>query len=118
MAMDSFEASYTKEANRYLIGLPWKKDPYLLPNNYPLAERRLKSLERSLSKNEEKTKMYNRTIEEYIENGCARPLTKEESQSDVKPVYYLPTMVFTDQTNQVLHLELSLISLPRIRESL
>ena len=90
MAMDSFEASYTKEANRYLIGLPWKKDPYLLPNNYPLAERRLKSLERSLSKNEEKTKMYNRTIEEYIENGCARPLTKEESQSDVKPVYYLP----------------------------
>ena len=90
MAMDSFEASCTNEANRYVIGLPWKKDPRLLPNNYPLAERRLESLERSLSKNEEKAKMYNRAIEEYIENGWARPLTKEESQSNVKPVYYLP----------------------------
>ena len=36
MAMDLFEDSCTKEANRYIIGLPWKKDPRLLTNNYPL----------------------------------------------------------------------------------
>jgi len=34
--------------------------------------------------------MYNPAIEEYVENGWARPLTEEESQPDVKPVYYLP----------------------------
>ena len=44
--------------------LPWKKDPRLLPNNYPLAERRLESLERSFSKNEENAKIYSRAIEE------------------------------------------------------
>ena len=77
--------------------LPWKKDPRLLPNNYPLVERKPESLERSLSKNEEKAKIYNRAIEEYIETGWACPLTKEESQSDVrcpmsdvKLVYYQP----------------------------
>ena len=87
MAMDLFEASCTKEENRYVIGLSWKKDPHLLPNNYLLAERQLKSLERSLSKNEGKAKMCNCTIEEYIENGWAHPLTEEESQPDVKPLH-------------------------------
>jgi len=33
-----------------MVGLPWKKDKSLLPNNYPLAEKRLFSLERSLLK--------------------------------------------------------------------
>lgn len=90
MAMDLFEASCTKEDNRYVIGLPWKKDPHLLPNNYPPAEQRLESLERSLSKNEGKAMMYNRAIEEDIENAWPRPLTEEESQANIKPVYYIP----------------------------
>lgn len=34
--------------------------------------------------------MYNRAIEEYVENGWARPLTEEELKHDVKAVYYLP----------------------------
>ena len=34
------------------------------------------SLEQSLSKNEEKEKMFNRAVEKYIENGWAYPLTK------------------------------------------
>ena len=64
MGMDLFEASCTKEENRYVTGLPWKKFPHLLRNNYPLAERRLESLERNLSKSKGKAKMYNRAIEE------------------------------------------------------
>ena len=56
MAMELFEASCTKEENHYVIGLPWKRDPNLLPNNYALAERRLESLQRSLSKNKTKPK--------------------------------------------------------------
>jgi len=39
MAMELFVASCTKEENRYVRGLPWKKDPSLLPNNYTLAEK-------------------------------------------------------------------------------
>lgn len=43
-AMELFEASCTRVGNRYIIGLPWKNEPSLLPNNYPLAKRRLESL--------------------------------------------------------------------------
>lgn len=89
MAMELFEASCAKEENCYVIGLPWKRDPNLLPNNYTLAERRLESLERSLSKNKTKAKMYNDGIEEYIVKGWARPLSEEELNQDTKPVYYL-----------------------------
>jgi len=114
MAMDLFEGSCTKEENYYVIGLPWKKDRHLLPNKDPLAEQRLKFLERSLSKNKGKAKMHNCTIEEYIENSWAHPLTEEESQPDVTG----HIMVFTHQTNQVLHLVLSLTPPPNIREPL
>ena len=37
MAMELFKASAAKEENCYVIGLPWKRDPNLLPNNYALA---------------------------------------------------------------------------------
>lgn len=89
-AMEFFETSCAKEENRYVIGLPWKKDLNLLPNNYALAGRGLKSLERSLSKNKTKAKMYNDPIEEYIVKGWARPLSEEELNQDTKPVYYHP----------------------------
>lgn len=78
MAMELFKASAAKEENRYVIGLPWKRDPNLLPNNYALAGWRLESLERSLSKNKTKAKMYNGAIEEYIVKGWAHPLPYEE----------------------------------------
>ena len=90
MVMELFEASCAKEENRYVIGLPWKRYPKLLPNNYALAERRLESLDRSLSKNKTKAKMYNGAIEEYIVKGWARPLSGEELNQDIKPVFYLP----------------------------
>ena len=84
--MELFVASCTKEENRYVRGLPWKKDPSLLPNNYTLAEKWLESLERSLSKNKSTAKMYNDKIWEYLANGWACPLTEEELRQDIKPV--------------------------------
>ena len=50
-AMELFESSCRRLNGRFIIGLPWKKDPTQLPNNYPIARRRLESLERSLAEN-------------------------------------------------------------------
>ena len=105
----------SKEDNRYVIDLLWKKDLHMLPENFPLAERQLELLERSLSKNERKAKMYNHAKEEYIENGWARPLTEGELKHNVKPVYYL---VCTDQTSQAPHFEWSSTLPANIRASL
>ena len=62
----------------------------MLPNNRSLAESRLQSLEKSLSKNEEKAKVYDDVITQYQVNNWAIPLSEEDLKVERKPVYYLP----------------------------
>ena len=59
------ESSRNRLEIRYTIGLPWKRDKALLPNNYPLAERTLFSVESNLLKDKSKAKMYDEAITEY-----------------------------------------------------
>ena len=87
--MELTESSCEQQGNRYTIGLPWKKDRRLLPNNYSLAEKRLFSLEKNLLKNKTKSQMYDDAVIEYEKNGWACPLSKQELKANVKPVYYL-----------------------------
>ena len=89
-AMELMERSCKLDDNRYVIGLPWKRDKNLLPDNRSLAETRLRSLEKSLSKNEEKARMYDQVLMQYAENNWAIPLSEEDLKVDRKPVYYLP----------------------------
>ena len=88
--MELMERSCKLDDNRYVIGLPWKRDQNLLPDNHSLAETRLRSLEKSLSKNEEKARMYDQALMQYAENNWAIPLSEEDLKVDRKPVYYLP----------------------------
>ena len=71
------ECSCEHQGNQYMIGLPWKKDKHLLPNNYSLAEKRLFSLEKNLLKSETKTQMYGDAMIEYEKNDWAHPLSKQ-----------------------------------------
>lgn len=80
------ESSCKRLGNRYTVGLPWKRDKSLLPVNYPLAEKRLFSLERNLLKDEAKAKLYDNAIMEYERNGWARRLSGEDLQSWTKLV--------------------------------
>ena len=89
-AMELMEQSCKLENNRYVIGLPWKKNKSLLPDNCPLAETRLRSLEKSLSKNKENARMYYEVISLYTANNWTIPLSEEDLKADSKPVYYLP----------------------------
>ncbi len=89
-AMELMEQSCKVDNNRYVIGLPWKRDKSLLPDNRSLAEIRLRSLEKSLSKNEEKARMYDNVIKQYVANNWAIPLNEEDLKADGKPIYYLP----------------------------
>ena len=89
-AIELMENSRKHRGERYMVGLPWQRDKSLLPNNYPLAEKRLFSLERNRLKNEAKAKLYDNAIMEYEKNGLARGLSEEDSEANVKPVHYLP----------------------------
>ena len=47
---------------RYTVSIPWKSDKIVLPNNYSMALRRLQNLEKTLVKNPEIAKSYQKTI--------------------------------------------------------
>ena len=84
------EQSCELENDRHAIGLQWKKDKSLLPDNRPLVETRVRSLGKSLSKNKEKARMYDEVISQYTANNWAITLSEEDLKADMMPVYYLP----------------------------
>ena len=53
-AMDQFESNFRYDGERYTVGLPWKRNPPPLANNYHQAFRRLVSVEESLKRNPKK----------------------------------------------------------------
>ena len=73
-ALEHLEETTNFRANlgHYETGLLWKDEEVMLPNNRPLAEKRLTNLERSLDKDSEKAKAYYDTVDTYIAKGYAR----------------------------------------------
>ena len=72
-ALEHLEETTNFRANlgHYETGL-LRKDEVVLPNNRPLAEKRLANLERSLDKDSERAKAYYDTVDTYITKGYAR----------------------------------------------
>ncbi|XP_064638288.1 uncharacterized protein LOC135494306 [Lineus longissimus] len=87
-ALELLESSVSHDGDRYMIGLPWRRDPCLLPDNYSLAEKRLYSLEKSLSRDSDKASLYNHAVQEYLDKGWAVKAGPRET--DKRPLYYLP----------------------------
>ncbi|KRZ74046.1 hypothetical protein T10_7368 [Trichinella papuae] len=65
-----------------------KSDATQLPDNFPLAERRLRAVERSLRKDPVKPREYSSVIEEYLHHGWAEEVTTQSGQPG--KIWYLP----------------------------
>ena len=76
----------------YEVGLLWRDDQRRLPDNRNLAERRLESLKRRLTKpeNNELALKYREVMNDYIKKGYARQLTQEEVERESPIRCYLP----------------------------
>lgn len=69
----------------------------MLPNNRPLAEKRLTNLEQSLDKDSERAKAYYDTVDTYIAKGYARKLSPTEIVAkEPKNTWYLPHQAVTN----------------------
>ncbi|XP_046556115.1 uncharacterized protein LOC124265388 [Haliotis rubra] len=77
--------SYTNE--RYKVGIPWKLDPEILPDNYEMALKRLKDTEKKLSKNDTILAAYEDVIAKYLEKNYIRKVPEEDIS---KSKWYLP----------------------------
>ena len=71
----------------YQLSLPWKYDNPCLPNNRPMAEKRLNLLKRRLEKNKVLHEKYKDAVEDYIAQGHARKLSLHQVP---RSVWYLP----------------------------
>ena len=82
--------SCEKVAKQWMVPYPWKKDPLLLPDNRPLAMKRLESTERRLKNDPATGVAYDKQMEKMKELLFSRKLCKEEMDNYIGPVHYIP----------------------------
>ena len=82
--------SLKRKDGHFQVALSWRKEPVDIPNNKPMAERRLESLKRRLKKDSELFEKYKRAMQDYIDKGHAEKVLKEELEKNNGKVWYLP----------------------------
>ena len=87
-AMKLVQDSIKCRDGQYEVGIPWKRDPVCLPDNYSMAIKRMMSTERKLLRDEKVAKEYNNIIEGYIKKGYVKVLEKDPNNETKK--WYLP----------------------------
>ncbi|XP_055923993.1 uncharacterized protein LOC129954238 [Eupeodes corollae] len=85
------DGSTINKGKRYAVGLLWKDENTILPNNRSLAERRLICLEKQLKRNPLLEDKLNKQIAYYVEKGYSRKITKNELlDTSLSRIWYLP----------------------------
>ena len=81
--------SCEKVGKQWKVPYRWKKNPMLLPENKPLAMKRLESTESRLMKDPEKGVAYEKQTEEMKEMKFSRKLCEEEMDNYKDLVHYI-----------------------------
>lgn len=95
LAIEKINTSITKIGKRFQVNLPWKDENVLLPNSRPMAEQRLKCLERKLRQNHELGQAYQNEIQKLLTNGYARLLPNTNILNS-KKLWFLPHFAVTN----------------------
>ena len=72
VAWHKVSTSIQFENGHYVVAVPWRDERPSLPNNRPLAKKRLESTERKLERNSEIADAYQKVIDEYLEKNFIR----------------------------------------------
>ncbi|KRY58771.1 hypothetical protein T03_7489 [Trichinella britovi] len=84
---EEFERNLSFDGVRYTVRLLWKRNCSNLPNNYPVAQKRLSLVQRKLKRDPIRWREYASVIQSYLDNGWA------EDAPDAGPLgrtWYLP----------------------------
>ena len=87
-AMDKTRLSLVHDGERYQVATPWKTDCPMLPNNYEMANSRLRNTEKRLIRQPLVGEDYHRVITSYVDKGYIRKVHPTESKP--KSTWYLP----------------------------
>ncbi|XP_062713378.1 uncharacterized protein LOC134290293 [Aedes albopictus] len=90
-AREILEKTTVRVGDRFQCGLLWKEEHTLFPDSFSMAEKRMKSLEKRLAKNQELQQNVHKQMSDYIEKGYCHKATPQELRSTERhKVWYLP----------------------------
>ncbi|XP_055590276.1 uncharacterized protein LOC129742402 [Uranotaenia lowii] len=91
------ESTTRRISGGFETGLLWKTDDIKLPDSYPMAETRLRCLEKKIYKDSRLVKRVKNQIADYLAKGYAHKTTPSElSSADPAKVWYLPLGIVTN----------------------
>lgn len=80
---------FNEQEKCWIAEYPWIRDPHDLPDNKRAAFGRLLSTERRLLRNPEHSRVYQNQVEDMVERGVARKLSKQELETYKGPIHYI-----------------------------
>ena len=83
------EESCELQGNKWIMKYPWKRSPFILPNNYVQVRKKLESLERRLMKDPENASSYSNQTQEVETMQFARKLSPKELTDWKGPIQYV-----------------------------
>ncbi|XP_055542520.1 uncharacterized protein LOC129728131 [Wyeomyia smithii] len=106
-AREMLEEKTVRVGDRFMTGLLFKEDNPTFPDSLPMALRRMKSLEKKMSKNPKLKAAVKQQIIQYLEKGYCHKATKEELASVIPgKVWYLPLNVVVNPKKDKIRLVL------------
>ncbi|XP_055632521.1 uncharacterized protein LOC129772999 [Toxorhynchites rutilus septentrionalis] len=85
------ERTTRRTEHGFETGLLWRDDNPDFPDSYPMAVRRLYSLEKKLEKNPTLKEQVREQISEYVRKGYARQATESElGNANMRPMWFIP----------------------------
>ncbi|XP_043229563.1 uncharacterized protein LOC122385388 isoform X1 [Amphibalanus amphitrite] len=89
-AQTMLDSTTKLQDGRYEVGLLWKQEDTKMPDNRKMAERRLESLERSLSRDPTRAAAYEEALMGYVAKNHARKVSSEELLKNRDKRWLLP----------------------------
>ena len=88
--IDIWNSGLTVVKGHYQLDIPFCTNPPELPNNRPMAEKRLKSLGRRLERDTELHKKYKAGMEDLLQKEHIEKVPEDEVNSSPGKIWYLP----------------------------
>ncbi|XP_049294220.1 uncharacterized protein LOC125769530 [Anopheles funestus] len=87
------ESTTCRVGDRFETGLLWKNDVRQFPDSYPMAEKRMQSLERKLNRQPQLKEVVLQQMEDYQQKGYAHKINPNEMLVPGNSVWYIPLNV-------------------------
>ena len=92
LAVKRIKSSLTYENQMHRIGIPWKKNKLILPDNYKMAHSRLANTEKRLKRSPDVAHAYSQCTDQFIEKGYVRKIQENDQSTSKWYLLHFPVL--------------------------